>query len=211
MPRKKKFKSTLNVEGLSVQDILNIDYDTIVMMDERNIKKLANRLVSVSNKRIRRLANSQLGQKSPSYKNYLNRGKSFSIRGKDRNETLSEYSQMVDFLKQKTSTIKGWREVRNKVLDDINLRFGGNLSHDEANELFDLIEEAKSKYPNLADTQGTSDVVQQIIYNWYVDNKNKDFVEPKEQYSNWLKRTMEKLGGESGLSNFFDDGEDYSR
>lgn len=211
MPRKRKFKSTLNVGGLSVQDIMNIDYDTIVKMDEENIKKLASRLVSASNKRIRRLANSQIGQKSPSYKNYLNRGKGFSIRGKDRNEVLSEYSQMIDFLKQKTSTIRGWKDVRNKVLDDINSRFGSNLNHDEANELFDLINEAKSKYPNLADTQGSSDPVQQLIYNWYVDNKNKDFVGPKEKYSDWLKRTMDKLGGESGLSNFFDDGDDYYR
>ena len=45
----------MNVKGLSIKDILNIDLDAFNNLSESDLRKITSRLVSASNKRIRRL------------------------------------------------------------------------------------------------------------------------------------------------------------
>ena len=45
----------MNVKGLKVKDILNIDLDAFNNLNESQLRALTSRLVSASNKRIRRL------------------------------------------------------------------------------------------------------------------------------------------------------------
>ena len=45
----------MNVKGLKVKDIMNIDLDTFNNLNESELRAITSRLVSASNKRIRRL------------------------------------------------------------------------------------------------------------------------------------------------------------
>ena len=45
----------MNVKGLKISDILNIDLETFNKLNEKELRALTSRLVSAGNKRIRRL------------------------------------------------------------------------------------------------------------------------------------------------------------
>lgn len=116
----------MNVKGMSIQDILDIDIDAIVRMKEKDLKQIASRLVSASNKRIRRLKSdkSGWGALSPSLNSIT---KQFSIAKKTRQQTLREFVNMKRFLTAKSSTFKGWKDIRKSMFKKV----GGDVSVDE--------------------------------------------------------------------------------
>lgn len=78
-----------------------------------------NRLVSMANKRLRRMSNK--GYKSPAYKKAMKTGGMFhNVRGASYNERAREYQRVKNFLGSKTSTIRGSK----KVLKDMLSRTG---------------------------------------------------------------------------------------
>ena len=78
-------------------------------------RKEASRLVSLANKRLRRLEKAGLTD-SPAYKKWLaDGGQYFSVRGKDFNELQREVARMNKFINSQTSTIRGI----NKSLKDM--------------------------------------------------------------------------------------------
>ena len=116
-------KQTLNIDvnGLSTDDILNMDVNDINRMNNRTIKALASRLVSSMNKRIR-----SLESKAPDSQalHSLPKGHRFSTKGLNRNEVRSLVGEMIQFGQMKTSTVKGWKRYR-KATETI---LGGKLS-----------------------------------------------------------------------------------
>ena len=93
----------MDLTGKSVDDILNASMENIVSLNDKDLRAVASRLVSASNKRLRRLANDKTkwGKLSPVYQK-----KQFSIRGKTRNQVLREFKKMKGFMKSETSTDK---------------------------------------------------------------------------------------------------------
>ena len=94
-----------DVTGMSIKDILKMPIQQINSMNRADLSAVASRLVSASNKRIRRLEASPNGKMSPSYLSYKKRGKPFSVKGKDVNQLRNEMKQMKKFLSQKTSSV----------------------------------------------------------------------------------------------------------
>ena len=50
----KKLKPTFDVTGMSIKDISNLGYENIKSLGEKDLARITSRLVSASNKRIRR-------------------------------------------------------------------------------------------------------------------------------------------------------------
>lgn len=102
----------MDLTGKSVDDILNESMENIVSLKDKDLRAVASRLVSASNKRLRRLANDKTkwGKLSPVYQK-----KQFSIRGKTRNQVLREFKKMKGFMKAETSTLRGFEKYRDIV------------------------------------------------------------------------------------------------
>lgn len=105
----------MNVKGLSITDIVSMDWDRLNKLTEKDLRSLTNRLVSASNKRIRRLEKTTRGTSSFAYQSVQERGRKFSTRGKNVNQLKQEFKLAKQFLGYKTSTVKGWKEYRTKV------------------------------------------------------------------------------------------------
>lgn len=105
----------MNVKGLKISDIVSMDWDKLNRISEKDLRSLTNRLVSASNKRIRRLEKTTRGTSSFAYQSVQERGRMFSTRGKNVNQLKQEFKLAKQFLGYKTSTIKGWKEYRTKV------------------------------------------------------------------------------------------------
>lgn len=92
-------KGNIDVTGLSIEDIMNLD---VSKFTERELKQVTTRLVSAANKRIARFQ--KAGITSPAYQQVISSGGSFSVAGKTRNQTLSEFRRVKNFLNPNTKT-----------------------------------------------------------------------------------------------------------
>ena len=104
----------MNVKGLKIQDIINMDWEQLNRLSEKDLKMLTSRLVSASNKRIRRLEKTG-GESSFAYQKVEERGRLFSVKGKNLQQTKQEFKLASTFLKYKTSTVKGWNKYKKQM------------------------------------------------------------------------------------------------
>lgn len=70
------------------------------------MRKEASRLASLANKRVARLERNEL-KDSPAYKQYIESGGKFGVKGKDYNQVQQELSRLRRFIDSQTSTVKG--------------------------------------------------------------------------------------------------------
>lgn len=70
------------------------------------MRKEASRLASLANKRVARLEKNDL-KDSPAYKQYIEGGGKFGVKGKDYNQVQQELSRLKRFIDSQTSTVKG--------------------------------------------------------------------------------------------------------
>ena len=105
-----------------INNILDMDYNALV---ELTRKENRSQLISVvktmtqaSNRRLRELSKSEIGQYSPAYMNVIESGKkrfSENYAKMGHNELLHQFSETKKFLSSKSSTLKGWNEVRSNI------------------------------------------------------------------------------------------------
>jgi len=115
----------MNVKGLSIKDIINMDWDSLNKLNTKDLKQITSRLVSASNKRIRRLEKTQYGTESYAYRSVEKRGRMFSVRGKNINQVKQEFKLASNFLNFKTSTVKGWEKTKSKIEKQLSDTTGG--------------------------------------------------------------------------------------
>ena len=108
-------KKNMQIKGLKITDIMNMSWDDLNSLSGADLRKITGRLVSASNKRIRRLEQTSRGKSSFAYQKVEERGRKFSTRGLNTNQVRTEFANARRFLKMKTSTVKGWNEYRSSV------------------------------------------------------------------------------------------------
>ena len=78
--------------------------------EERKLRQEARRLVSLANKRLKRLEKQNL-QDSPAYKSWVDSGGAkFGVRGKTMAQVQAEVGRMNKFINQSTSTVKSAKQ-----------------------------------------------------------------------------------------------------
>lgn len=93
---------------------------------EKELRQEARRLVSLANKRLKRIEQQGLTE-SPAYKKFVEDGKQkFGIRGKNTEEVKQEIARMNDYLKKQTSTVKGTKQYLNNVANSVGITDFGN-------------------------------------------------------------------------------------
>ena len=90
--------------------------------EERKLRAEARRLVSMANKRLRRLEQQNLIN-SPAYKKWVEEGgQKFSVKGKSMEEVKQEIARMDDFLKKQTSTVRGAKQYFKNVAKEVGIK-----------------------------------------------------------------------------------------
>lgn len=105
----------MNIKGLTIQNIMDLSWDELNTLSESDMKTITSRLVSASNKRIKRLVKAKRGTSSFAYQTIEERGRKFSVRGKNVNQVRQEFKLAKNFLSMKTSTVKGWNKYRKEM------------------------------------------------------------------------------------------------
>ncbi len=110
---------------------------------ERKFRAEARRLVSMANKRIRRM--NKNGLDTPAMRALQKDGiAAFSVKGKTFNEVQAEYYRMQRFLNDATSTVKGANEMLKTMADNIGFKYKKIKDIQAyAKQFFDLAERIK--------------------------------------------------------------------
>lgn len=136
-------KGTIDVTGMSISDIMNIDIDTFNKLGSQDLRRITSRLVSAGNKRIRSLE--KKGIRSPAYRSIGESGK-FSVKmakGMNQqqitNKLRQEYSRVRSFLSKKTSTIRGYNEYVKDVKEEISKSIGKPVKDVNVAKAFEIL------------------------------------------------------------------------
>lgn len=136
----------MKVAGLSIQDIMDIDIKDFNRLNERDLRDLTKRLSSAANKRIKRMETG--GDLSPAYDRIMESGGKISVKDKSFNQLRQEFGRARDFLQSKTSSIKGWKSTKKKVIDEFK-KLGVDIPEDKYNDVFRTYEKVKERNPEV--------------------------------------------------------------
>lgn len=147
---------------MTVDEILRLTGDEIARMSRRELARVTKVLADAGNKRLKRLSTFSAQQESMAYADAMESGGKFTTAKKTVNQLRNEFKRVKTFLKDKTSTVKGWEAYRQKTFSKLG------LSKSQIQEFED--KDFWSKYRKMSKEIGAgalkeigSDVVQQYI------------------------------------------------
>lgn len=105
------------VEGKSIQQLMRLRASTVNSMNKEDLRRVVSRLASAANKRARRME--AKGITTPATRQMEKEGGKFSVKGKDVNELRHEYRRVRKFLRNKTSTISGYKKMIARLRDKL--------------------------------------------------------------------------------------------
>lgn len=182
----------MNVKGLKISDIVSMDWERLNKLSEKDLRSLTNRLVSASNKRIRRLEKTEFGKYSYAYQKVEQRGRMFSTRGKTFNQLKQEFKLVKQFIEYKTSTISGWTKFRK----DMEKRVSGatygesqNWSEDTWKKYWEVYRKAEENHGG-SFAKGDSDKLQKEIYSIFNEKGTENTT---DYFSDIVEKKWEEL------------------
>ena len=96
-------------EGQDLESLIDADYSSIAGLSISQLREVVGRLGMAANKRIQRIE--KVGESTPATEYVERSGGRFSVKGKNLNQLRTEYVRARDFLKAKTGTVKGYRQM----------------------------------------------------------------------------------------------------
>ena len=169
----------MNVKGLKVKDIMNIDLDTFNNLNESQLRAITTRLVSASNKRIRRLKERDIN--SPAIRglgelNQFSTKLDENVSPQNRvNQLRHTFAKIRNFMASETSTISGYnkfvKRVKTKLAQDLGMTYEDVDKKLNVGKMFDLLHKAQkdgliSSYRHSAGSlQGREIITEKIIDN----------------------------------------------
>ena len=164
-------------------EILDISIEDFLKLDKKTLSKYVSQLASTANKRLKRLESVQGGVLSPAY-SAIERGKGgahFSAKGKNLNELRGEFTRVSQFLRNKTSTVKGWKTT----FSEFRERIGMYLTPEETLLFWNVYNNILKDYPDLiGKLHVSSDELQRAIGRFMYFEKNpSDII---EKVKSWL-------------------------
>lgn len=143
----------MNVKGLKITDIMNIDLDTFNRLNESELRAITSRLVSAGNKRIRRLQKNDINtpaiQSLGSEKKFSTKLSTSTSKQQRVNKLRSEFARARSFLASETSTIGGYKKfvkkTKERIADELGMSVKQIDKKLDINKLFDLLHKAQEK------------------------------------------------------------------
>ena len=180
-----KNKYRVALSGVSVNQLLNIGATELKGYDRDNLSRIVTKLNSAANKRLSRLEKE--GYNTPAMrKNHVDKGKRFSVKNKNLKQLRAEYIHVSSFLKDNTSTVKGYKSflhnLKNKFSDK-GVKIGGNSEK----EIQDFIDQETKIYDWLKER---SPLIEESGYKYAAMLRISEMVEQKNLSERAIKRRM---------------------
>ena len=194
--------ANISFKGKSIYEISNMSIEELNAMDRSTLAKAVSRLSSAANKRLKRFEGLDL--ESPATKSIDRSGGKFGTRGKNLNQLRSEFIRVKNFLGNKTSTIKGYRQFKREFFDRVEAKteIRKELSDSELNRFWDIY----SKSANLQPFVKGSEELQKVVFDMFIkyqDEESEDILaRVQEGFENWYEEQQE-IENEFDTSTFF--------
>lgn len=185
-----------DVKGKGVKELSNLSLGEFSSLTRQELAKVVSRLSSTANKRIKRLEKNDIN--SPAYRGVVSSGGKFSTRGKSLNELRSEYMRVTGFLKSKTSTVKGYKQVRKDLINRLGAS-DGELTNELEEKLWSVYNEMGGLS---AFIQGSGDR-QKFIYDSIIENPDASISELINDITDRLSDIYEEDEEIDDLSEYF--------
>lgn len=180
-----KNKYRVALSGVSVNQLLNIGATELKGYDRDNLARIVTKLNSAANKRLTRLEKE--GYNTPAMrKNHVDKGERFSANNKNLKQLRAEYIHVSSFLKDKTSTIKGYKKFLQKLKKKFNEN-GVNIGGDTEKEIQDFIDQETKIYDWLKER---NPFIEESGYKYEAMLRVSEMVEQKNLSERAIKRRM---------------------
>lgn len=108
-----------------IEKLINMDYNSIVELSKtenvNNLKSVVSSLARSANIRITKLSKDEIGVYSPALKilndSGINRFNQKEIQEMTSTQLVEQYNTLKKFLKAKSSTLKGWKDIRKAIAE----------------------------------------------------------------------------------------------
>ena len=187
----------------SVQSLTDMSIQDLNSMDKKSLSKVVSQMASAANKRLKRLDDS--GFETPASKSVDRSGGKFGTRGKTLNQLRSEFIRVRNFLRSKTSTIKGYKKFKNDFFDRVEAKTSIRLkmTDSELNRFWDIY----SKCANLQPFVNGSPNLQKTVFDMFIkykDEDNEDILERiQRSFDDWYEEQQE-IENEFDTSSMFE-------
>lgn len=200
----------MNVKGLKINDILNIDLDTFNNMNESDLRHITSRLVSAGNKRIRRLEEKNIN--TPAYFS-LGKEKKFTTKLDENvteqqrvNQLRHTFAKLRSFMTSETSTIGGYnkfvKRTRKRIAKELNIPEKTLKDKIDIGKLFDTLHKLQERgvvnsYRGSVGSTHARDIIAEMMINnenvteenvmkWIEESVTKAYEEEQEKEENEL-------------------------
>lgn len=160
----------------------------------QHMKREANRLASMANKRVRRLEKNNLID-APAYQQYIASGGKFSVKGKDYNQLQQEISRLQLFLNSETSTVRGYNNVLKEMATNTGIKYK-NLADLKAKagkffELHSKVEQYLRQVDDIATAIGYQKIWETI--NQYVKSNRVNLASDRLNIDDMVKQLTDAI------------------
>lgn len=134
--------------GYSINDIMDMGIEEFSNLTKPQLREAVSRLASAANKRLKRVSKDDIV--SPAQIEAVASGGKFSTMGKSEIELQVEFRRVSNFLRDKTSTVTGARQLEEEVRAELKKRYG--IGIDKSN-FRDMLKTFKNLYEESPSTQ----------------------------------------------------------
>ena len=170
--------------------------------DVKENRKRISTLVSLANKRLRRLEKAGLTT-SPAYQKWVDDGaKNFSVKGKDHNELQKELSRLKNFVESETSTVRGVNNTLKTMASNTGIEYS-TLEELKENagtffELASMVEQYLRNVEDIASAIGYQKIWESI--NQYVKSERITMADAKLNIDEMMEVVTEMLKASNNRS-----------
>lgn len=206
-------KIKINLTGKSVNQLVHLSATQIKGYDRQNLARIVTKLNSAANKRVTRLE--KAGYNTPAMRAAkVDKGRRFSVAGKNLKQLRAEYIRVSGFLKADTSTKKGYKSFLKKIqksFSDKGVEIGGRGGtgiQDFIQKETKIYDWLKEKNPIIEESGYKYEAMKMISE--YVSQDNLSESSIKRRMAKWVKEVYEDEQRKRNIdtSNFFDVTED---
>ena len=191
----------VEIKGKTVEDILRMDQADWARLNRSDLAKAVRILSAAANKRLK--AFEAAGEYTPASQAAKRSGGSFSTKGKNRNQLQHEFARAKSFLTAETSTLKGWKAVKQRTIDTFERQTGVRIPYDKFNDFWAAYEKLRDLDPDIVNRaikyQVMDDLVQKLLDGQDVD---KIVADMHSRISQIYEETQEH-GGNGGTAKYF--------
>lgn len=184
-------------ERMSIKKIINMDIADFNKLTKSDLSIINKRLKAQANKRIERFE--KHGIYSPAYYAYT-KGES-DINEQTIQGMRAEFRRNKNFLQAETSTLKGYKEYKRKIIDSLSEE-GIELSSKQYDDFFEVYDKLVELDKTIAET-GFKYNVMKTVSNYIEDMKTIDVDEVVEEMYEKLNDIYEKNQQIDDVSDFF--------